>query len=113
MNISIFGLGYVGTVSAVCLAKQGHRVIGVDTNPVKVELINQGTTPIVEPGVDSLLQQALNERRLSATKNSRRRPADGPPTYLRRHAEQSEWQPEPRSGDAGGEQTDRPRSEEH
>jgi len=48
-----------GPVSAVCLAKQGHRVIGVDTNPVKVELINQGTTPIVEPGVDSLLQQAF------------------------------------------------------
>lgn len=69
MNISIFGLGYVGTVSAVCLAKQGHKVIGVDTNPTKVELINQGITPIVEPGVDSLLQQALSERRLSATTN--------------------------------------------
>jgi GDP-mannose 6-dehydrogenase len=69
VNISIFGLGYVGTVSAVCLAKQGHKVIGVDTNPLKVELINQGTTPIVEPGVDSLLQQVLDERRLSATTN--------------------------------------------
>ncbi len=69
MNISIFGLGYVGTVSAVCLAKQGHRVIGVDTNPVKVELINKGTTPIVEPGVEALLHQAIAERRLSATTN--------------------------------------------
>ena len=69
MNISIFGLGYVGTVSAVCLAKQGHRVIGVDTNPVKVELINKGTTPIVEPGVEALLHQAISERRLTATTN--------------------------------------------
>jgi GDP-mannose 6-dehydrogenase len=69
VNISIFGLGYVGTVSAVCLAKQGHRVIGVDTNPVKVELINKGTTPIVEPGVEALLKQAITERRLTATTN--------------------------------------------
>ena len=69
MTISIFGLGYVGTVSAVCLAKQGHRVIGVDTNPLKVELINKGTTPIVEPGVEALLKQAITERKLSATTN--------------------------------------------
>jgi GDP-mannose 6-dehydrogenase len=69
VNISIFGLGYVGTVSAICLAKSGHRVIGVDSNPVKVELINQGTSPIVEPGVDALLKQMISERRLSATTN--------------------------------------------
>ena len=69
MNISIFGLGYVGAVSAVCLAKLGHRVIGVDTNTLKVELINKGISPIVEPGVEALLQQAVNERRLSATTN--------------------------------------------
>ena len=69
MNISIFGLGYVGTVSAVCLAKLGHKVIGVDTNPLKVEMINKGLSPIVEPGVDALLQQAISARRLSATTN--------------------------------------------
>ena len=69
MNISIFGLGYVGAVSAVCLAKQGHRIIGVDTNPLKAELINKGIAPIVEPGVDALLQQAVKEGRLSATTN--------------------------------------------
>jgi GDP-mannose 6-dehydrogenase len=69
VNISIFGLGYVGTVSAVCLAKSGHKVIGVDSNPVKVELINQGTSPIVEPGVDQLLKAMITERRLSATTN--------------------------------------------
>jgi GDP-mannose 6-dehydrogenase len=69
VNISIFGLGYVGTVSAICLAKSGHKVIGVDSNPVKVELINQGTSPIVEPGVDALLKQMIAERRLLATTN--------------------------------------------
>jgi GDP-mannose 6-dehydrogenase len=69
VNISIFGLGYVGAVSAVCLAKQGHRVIGVDTNPVKVGLINSGVAPIVEPGIDALLQHAVSEGRLTATTN--------------------------------------------
>jgi GDP-mannose 6-dehydrogenase len=60
VNISIFGLGYVGTVSAVCLSNSGHRVVGVDANPFKVESINQGRSPIVEPGVDELLHRALN-----------------------------------------------------
>ena len=67
MNISIFGLGYVGTVSAVCLSNGGHRVIGVDANSFKVESINQGKSPIVEPGVDELLHRALNQGSLSAT----------------------------------------------
>lgn len=69
MNVSIFGLGYVGAVSAVCLARRGHRVIGVDTNPLKTELINKGISPIVEPGVDDLLKQAVQERMLIATTN--------------------------------------------
>ena len=67
MDISIFGLGYVGTVSAVCLSNSGHRVIGVDVNSFKVESINQGKSPIVEPGVDELLNRALNQGSLSAT----------------------------------------------
>jgi GDP-mannose 6-dehydrogenase len=67
VNISIFGLGYVGTVSAVCLAKSGHHVTGVDANPFKVEQIARGVSPIVEPGVDDLLKQAIAERRLNAT----------------------------------------------
>ncbi len=67
MNISIFGLGYVGTVSAACLAERGHRVVGVDVRGVKVEAINEGRSPVVEPGLDELVQQARAAGRLSAT----------------------------------------------
>ena len=69
MNISIFGLGYVGTVTAVCLSKYCHTVIGVDLNQYKVDCINQGISPIIEPGVDELLRKVLSERKLSATTN--------------------------------------------
>ncbi len=69
MNISIFGLGYVGAVSAVCLAKQGHRIIGVDSNPAKTELINKGVAPIVEPGVEEMLRQAVSDGKLHASTN--------------------------------------------
>ena len=67
MRISVFGLGYVGVVSAACLARNGHTVVGVDTNPTKVELVNAGASPIVEKGLDGLLRKALNEGRLRAT----------------------------------------------
>lgn len=67
MNISIFGLGYVGAVSAGCLAKDGHRVIGVDPYAQKVELINSGKAPVIEKEIDEIIFRAVDEGRLSAT----------------------------------------------
>lgn len=67
MTLSVFGLGYVGCVSAACLAKEGHIVIGVDVNPGKVEMINTGTSPIVEAGLGELLSEVVQSNRLSAT----------------------------------------------
>jgi len=55
MRVSIFGLGYVGCVTAACLAKAGHQVVGVDINPDKVAMISGGISPLVEPGLGDLL----------------------------------------------------------
>ncbi len=67
MRISIFGLGYVGTISAVCLANEGHRVVGVDTSETKVSLIADASSPIVETDLDSNLTSAVESGALSAT----------------------------------------------
>ena len=65
-RISVFGLGYVGVVSAACLARDGHTVIGVDPNATKVGLINAGQTPIIEAEVDGLVAEAVAAGRLRA-----------------------------------------------
>ena len=67
MRISIFGLGYVGAVCAGCLCARGHDVIGVDISQVKIDLINQGKSPIVEPGLETLLEQGVHVGRLRGT----------------------------------------------
>lgn len=67
MKISIFGLGYVGAVTASCLARQGHTIVGVDVHPAKVESFNAGVPPIVEPGLEELLKTAKAKGLLRAT----------------------------------------------
>ncbi len=68
-DVSIFGLGYVGAVTAACLGEQGHRVVGVDVQPAKVRILNEGRSPIIEPGLEGLLQSAKEDGRLSATQD--------------------------------------------
>jgi len=67
MNISIFGLGYVGAVTSGCLTEAGHSVIGVDVFDKKVQAFNEGVSPIVEPGLDELMAEAKKKGQLSGT----------------------------------------------
>jgi GDP-mannose 6-dehydrogenase len=67
MNVSVFGLGYVGSVSAAWFAADGHTVVGVDVNPVKVASLNEGRSPIVEMGLDELIRDGVGSGRLRAT----------------------------------------------
>ena len=69
MRISIFGLGYVGAVCAGCLSARGHEVVGVDISKEKIDLINAGKSPIVEPGLGELLSQGIQTGRLRGTTN--------------------------------------------
>jgi GDP-mannose 6-dehydrogenase len=67
MRISVLGLGYVGSVSAACLAELGHTVLGLDIDQRKVESIRGGRCPIVEPGLAELVERGVREERLTAT----------------------------------------------
>ncbi len=69
MKISIMGLGYVGAVSAGCLAEEGHEVIGVDPQQSKVDLINQGKTPIIEKDIGEMIAKGVAAGRLRATRD--------------------------------------------
>lgn len=66
MDVAVFGLGYVGTVTACCLAARGHHVVGVDIDDQKVAAIKRGRSPVVEPGLEELLAEAVATGRLTA-----------------------------------------------
>jgi GDP-mannose 6-dehydrogenase len=70
-RISVFGLGYVGVVTAGCLARDGHTVIGVDTNEAKVALINAGKSPIMEEGTADIVEEAVRKGTLRSTVDAR------------------------------------------
>jgi GDP-mannose 6-dehydrogenase len=67
MRISVFGLGYVGTVCAACLAHRGHKVIGVDRVEAKVDLIRSGRSPVIERDIDELIKSTVSSGHLTAT----------------------------------------------
>ena len=71
MDISIFGLGYVGAVSLACLARDGHRVIGVDVEQTKLDLIAAGKTPVVEEGMVELMASVVASGRVRVTRDAR------------------------------------------
>jgi len=69
-RISIFGLGYVGAVSLACLARDGHQLTGVDIDPVKLGLIRDGKSPILEEGIQELMRDVVNSGRVSVTSDA-------------------------------------------
>ena len=69
MNISVLGLGYVGAVSSACFSISAIRVLGVDTNPTKVDLISGGKSPIVEADLEDLIASGVDSGRLLATRD--------------------------------------------
>lgn len=71
MKVAVFGLGYVGSVTAACLAANGHDVWGVDVDTAKVDPITQGHSPVVEPGLDELVAEGVTAGRLHATTDPR------------------------------------------
>ncbi|GAA4772239.1 nucleotide sugar dehydrogenase [Actinomycetospora chlora] len=67
MKVSVFGLGYVGTVSAACLALEGHDVVGVDVNPAKLAMLGEGRTPVVEERIGDIVRDVVAAGRLTVT----------------------------------------------
>ena len=70
MNISLFGLGYVGAVTATCLAELGHRVVGVEVSRGKVDMINEGKAPVVEPELQDRIWAVVSDGSLRATQDA-------------------------------------------
>src|SRR5580698_8561303 len=68
-TVAVFGLGYVGSVTAACLASIGHRVVGIDSDRHKVECLNSGKAPFFEPGLEKIIHKSTADGRLSASLN--------------------------------------------
>lgn len=81
-NISVFGIGYVGVVSAACLARDGHTVVAVDIEPGRVDVINSGLSPIVENGLDALIEDAVAQGLLTATLDAENAVAQTDASYV-------------------------------
>jgi GDP-mannose 6-dehydrogenase len=71
MRIAVFGLGYVGSTSAACLAARGHTVVGVDANPAKVQRLANGKSPVLEPGLPELTREVVDRGLLTTTTEPR------------------------------------------
>ena len=71
MNISVFGMGYVGAVCSACFSSDGHNVIGVDVDPVKINLINDGKSPIIEKDLEELIDSGVKSKKLVAMQNAK------------------------------------------
>jgi len=67
VKVNIYGLGYVGSVSAACMANHGHQVLGIDIDRGKVDCINEGISPVVEPGLRELIHRVTKAGTLRAT----------------------------------------------
>ena len=95
MKINVFGLGYVGSVSAACLAAGGHEVVGIDIDRNKIDTINRGDSIVIEQDLPELISRTVASGKAAGRCRaaSRRRRFAG----LRRHAEQREREPVPRS----------------
>ena len=72
MDVTVFGMGYVGCVTAACLAEMGHSVTGVDLQEIKVSLINSGNSPVIEPGLEQLIRRQVAAGRLRASSSVER-----------------------------------------
>jgi GDP-mannose 6-dehydrogenase len=70
MRISVFGLGYVGAVSMACLARDGHQVVGVDIDPLKLDLIRGGRSPIIEEGIQELIRELVSKGRIAVSNDA-------------------------------------------
>lgn len=69
MKVNVFGLGYVGCITAACIANSGNEVTGIDIDPLKVRIINQGKSPIVEPGLNEAIKKAVDSGNLRGKSN--------------------------------------------